>query len=45
MAAVVRTLEEAGQVLVLRDLGSHYELLLGQVPILSSAALATERHS
>jgi len=43
MAAVVRTFEEAGQRLVLRDLGSHFELLLGQVPILSSAALATER--
>jgi predicted membrane-bound spermidine synthase len=43
MPTVVRTLEEAGQTLVLRDLGSHYELLLGQVPILSSAALATER--
>jgi spermidine synthase len=43
MPAVVRNLEESGQTLVLRDLGSHYELLLGQVPILSSAALATER--
>ncbi|APR84693.1 Hypothetical protein A7982_10042 [Minicystis rosea] len=43
MAAVVRTFEEAGQRLVLRDLGTHHELLLGQVPILSSAALATER--
>lgn len=41
--AVVRTFEEAGQRLVLRDLGTHHELLLGQVPILSSAALATER--
>src|SRR5690348_3123005 len=43
VAAVVRTFEEAGQRLVLRDLGTHHELLLGQVPILSSAALATER--
>lgn len=43
MPAVVRTFEEAGQRLVLRDLGTHHELLLGQVPILSSAALATER--
>lgn len=41
--AVVRTFEEAGQSLTLRDLGTHHELLLGQVPILSSAALATER--
>ena len=39
----VRTLEEEGQRLTLRDLGTHHELLLGQVPILSSAALATER--
>jgi spermidine synthase len=43
VTAVVRTYEEAGQRLVLRDLGTHHELLLGQVPILSSAALATER--
>jgi spermidine synthase len=43
MPAVVRTFEEAGQRLTLRDLGTHHELLLGQVPILSSAALATER--
>lgn len=43
MATVVRAFEEAGQRLVLRDLGTHHELLLGQVPILSSAALATER--
>ncbi len=42
MPATVRTFEEAGQRLTLRDLGSHHELLLGQVPILSSAALATE---
>jgi predicted membrane-bound spermidine synthase len=40
---IVRTFEEAGQRLTLRDLGTHHELLLGQVPILSSAALATER--
>lgn len=43
MPAVVRVFEEAGQTLVLRDLGSHHELLLGQVPILSSKALGTER--
>lgn len=43
MPAVVRTFEEAGQRLVLRDTGTHHELLLGQVPILSSAALGTER--
>jgi predicted membrane-bound spermidine synthase len=40
---LVRSFEEAGQRLTLRDLGTHYELLLGQVPILSSKALATER--
>jgi predicted membrane-bound spermidine synthase len=39
----VRSFEEAGQRLTLRNLGSHYELLLGQVPILSSKALGTER--
>jgi spermidine synthase len=43
MPAVVRTFEEAGQRLTLRDLGTHHEVLLGQVPILSSASLATER--
>ncbi|TKD00564.1 hypothetical protein [Polyangium fumosum] len=43
MVAVVRVLEEAGQTLVLRDLGTHHELLLGQTPILSSKALETER--
>ncbi|MRG91424.1 hypothetical protein [Polyangium spumosum] len=43
MAVVVRVLEEAGQRLVLRDLGTHHELLLGQTPILSSKALETER--
>jgi spermidine synthase len=43
MPAVVRTFEEAGQRLTLRDLGTHHELLLGQVPILSSASLGTER--
>jgi spermidine synthase len=43
MPAIVRTFEEAGQRLTLRDVGTHHELLLGQVPILSSAALATER--
>jgi spermidine synthase len=43
VSVVVRTFEEAGQRLVLRDLGTHHELLLGQVPLLSSAALGTER--
>ena len=43
MTANVQVFEEAGQRLVLRDLGTHHELLLGQVPILSSKALATER--
>lgn len=43
MPAIVKTFEEAGQRLVLRDLGTHHELLLGQVPILSSKALGTER--
>jgi spermidine synthase len=43
MAHVVRVIEEAGQTLVLRDLGTHHELLLGQTPILSSKALETER--
>src|SRR5262245_53032337 len=43
MTPKVSTFEEAGQRLTLRDRGTHHELLLGQVPILSSAALATER--
>ena len=43
MPVVIRTFEEAGQRLTLRNLGTHHELLLGQVPILSSAALATEQ--
>jgi spermidine synthase len=43
MSPRVRVIEEAGQTLVLRDLGTHHELLLGQVPILSSAALETEQ--
>lgn len=43
MAAIVRVIEEAHQTLVLRDLGTHHELLLGQTPILSSKALETER--
>jgi spermidine synthase len=42
MSPRIRVIEEAGQTLVLRDLGTHHELLLGQVPILSSAALETE---
>jgi spermidine synthase len=43
MATIVRIFEEAGGRLVLRDCGTHYELLLGQTPLLSSKALATER--
>lgn len=43
MAAKERVFKEAGQQIVLRSLGTHYELMLGQVPILSSKALATER--
>ena len=42
MPAIIRSFEEAGRTLVLRDLGTHLELLLDQVPILTSAALGTE---
>ncbi len=42
MSAIIQSFEEAGRTLVLRDLGTHQELLLDQVPILSSAALGTE---
>lgn len=41
--SIVHSFEEAGLRVTLRDLGTHFELLLGQVPILSSRALATER--
>jgi spermidine synthase len=43
VATIVRVFEEAGGRLVLRDCGTHHELLLGQTPLLSSKALATER--
>jgi tRNA A58 N-methylase Trm61 len=38
----VRTFHEAGATLQLIDRGSHYELTLGPVPLLTSAALETE---
>jgi spermidine synthase len=38
-----RTFHEAGQTLTLFDRGTHYELMLGHVPLLTSAALGTER--
>lgn len=38
-----RTFHEAGQTLTLLDRGTHHELLIGHVPILSSALLGTER--
>lgn len=41
--AKTRTFHEAGQTLTLRDRGTHHELSLGHVPILSSALLGTER--
>jgi spermidine synthase len=34
---------EAGQRLTLHDYGTHHELMIGKVPILTSAALGTER--
>jgi spermidine synthase len=37
------TLQEAGQTLVLHDRGTHHELTIGGVPILTSALLGTER--
>jgi predicted membrane-bound spermidine synthase len=40
---VVRTFQEAGKRLTLRNFGTHYELMIGQVPILTSKALGTER--
>ncbi|MCC6527580.1 MAG: spermidine synthase, partial [Polyangiaceae bacterium] len=40
---VKRTFREAGQTLTLLDHGTHHELLLGRVPLLSSALLGTER--
>ncbi len=38
-----RTFHEQGRTLTLRDRGGHHELLIGEVPILTSAALGTER--
>jgi hypothetical protein len=38
-----RTFHEGGQTLTLHDRGSHLELAIGHVPILSSGALGTER--
>jgi spermidine synthase len=40
---IVRTIEEGGQTVALRRRGEHYDVVLGQVVILSSAALETER--
>jgi spermidine synthase len=39
---IVRTLEEAGQTLALRRRGDAWDVVLGQVVLLSSAALGTE---
>ena len=38
-----RTFREAGVTLTLLDRGTHHELMIGDVPILSSALLGTER--
>jgi spermidine synthase len=38
-----RTFHEQGATLTLLDRGTHYELMIGHVPILSSAILGTER--
>ena len=38
----IQVFHEAGQRLELRDLGSHIELMIGRVPILTSASLGTE---
>lgn len=38
-----RTFHEKGQTLTLNDRGAHLELMIGHVPILTSAALGTER--
>ena len=38
-----RTFHEAGRTLTLHDRGTHHELMIGHVPILTSAALGTER--
>ncbi|MBI2390481.1 MAG: spermidine synthase [Deltaproteobacteria bacterium] len=41
--ARTRTFHEAGQTLTLHDRGTHHELMIGHVPILTSAVLGTER--
>jgi hypothetical protein len=38
-----RTFHEQGATLTLFDRGTHHELMIGHVPILSSAVLGTER--
>jgi spermidine synthase len=38
----IKVFHEAGQRLALHDLGSHYELMIGHVPILTSKSLGTE---
>ena len=38
-----RVFEECGQRLTLHDCGTHHELLIGKVPLLTSARLQTER--
>ena len=38
-----RTFREAGVTLTLYDRGTHHELMIGDVPILTSALLGTER--
>jgi spermidine synthase len=38
-----RTFHESGQELTLHDRGTHHELMIGHVPILTSKALGTER--
>lgn len=38
----IQVFHESGQRLELRDLGSHIELMIGRVPILTSASLGTE---
>jgi spermidine synthase len=42
-APTTRVFHEAGQRLTLRNYGSHYELMIGRVPLLTSKALGTER--
>lgn len=42
MARVIRTFQEAGGTIALRENGAHLDLVLGNVVLLSSAALETE---